>query len=147
MELVEFDGADGVAQFGEHAASADGCELVRVADEDESPSMSLDVVDEAMEVGGVQHPGFVDDEGGAGRESGGDRVGTRVVEVVDQLGDGVGFEVGFPVEDLGASGGRGDAEDRSTAILEVEHGGVEHSGLAGAGGPDDDHELILPGDG
>ena len=135
MELVEFDGADGVAQFGEHAASADGCELVWVADEDEAPSMSFDVVDEVIEVGGVQHPGFVDDEGGASRESGDDRIGTRVVEIVDQLGDGVGGEVRLPVEDFGASGGRGDAEDRPTAILEVEHSGVQHSGLPAPAGP------------
>ena len=47
MELIEFDGADGVAQLGEHAASADWCELERVADGDEAAFVSLDEVDEA----------------------------------------------------------------------------------------------------
>ena len=70
-----------------------------------------------------------------------------MVEIVNQLGDGLGLEVGFPVQHLRSSGGRSDADHRSATVLECEHGGVEHSGLAGAGGSDDDNELIVACDG
>jgi hypothetical protein len=41
----------------------------------------------------------------------------------------------------------GHADHRSTTVLKVEHGGVEQAGLAGTRRADDDHQLILPGDG
>ena len=37
VDAVEFDRSAGAAQFVEHAATADGLELVGVADEDQSP--------------------------------------------------------------------------------------------------------------
>lgn len=55
----------------------------------------------------------------------------------------------FQLGDLldGSSGGRSDTDHRSVAALEGEHGGVEHAGLARASRSDDDHELIVFGDG
>ena len=146
MEFVEFDGPNGVAELGEHASSPNGRKLIGIADEHEAPSVSIDVFDEAVEIGSVEHACLVDDESGAVGEPGDDGVGTRIVEVPDQFGDGVGVKVRLPVQHIGASGGRGNADHGSTTVLQVVHGGVEHAGLAGARRPDDDHELVLSGD-
>jgi hypothetical protein len=50
VEVFEFDRAAGVAEFLEHAASADGLELARVTDEGESPLALLGVHDELVKV-------------------------------------------------------------------------------------------------
>ncbi len=63
---LELDVGDGVAPVGEHATTADGGKLCRVSDGDESPVVAFDEVDEAGEVVGRGHAGFVEDDGRAG---------------------------------------------------------------------------------
>ena len=121
VELVEFDGEPGGAEFVEHAASADGVELVGVADECEPPSESVCVVDELVKVRGVEHSGFVDhDRRPRCRrfESGG-----LVAEVVEEFGDGVGWHPGFGVQDLGCFCSGCESEDVSVLLVEVDGGG------------------------
>ena len=67
MRFVELDGPEGVGEGGEHAAGgADGAELLVVADQDEFGAVAGDELDEAIEVSGGEHAGFVDDEDVAG---------------------------------------------------------------------------------
>jgi hypothetical protein len=143
--LVEFDGEPVGAEFIEHSASADGVQLVGVTDECEPPSVSVGVVDELVEIGGVEHSCFVDHDRRARRwrlEAGG-----LVAEVVEEFGDGVGSHPGLGVQDLGCFRGGCESEDVSASVFEVEGGGVEHGGLAGSGGSDDEDESVVASNG
>jgi hypothetical protein len=144
VELVEFDGEAGGAEFVEHAAAADGVELARVTDKRESPSECVGVVDELVEVGGVEHSGFVDHDRRPGRwrfEPGG-----PVAEVVEKFGDGIGSHAGLCFEDTGCFGCWCEPEHGAVLLFEVDGGGVEHGGLAGTGGSDDEHESVVSRD-
>ena len=68
VDGVEFDGAPGGAEFGEHATAADGVELVRVTDQGEPPVVLVGEQCEAVEIAGGEHPRLIDDHGGAGRQ-------------------------------------------------------------------------------
>ena len=65
VDLVEFDRAAGVDEVLEHAASADGGELHRVADHHDSPRSVVGEGGELVELVGRDHSGFVDDHGRA----------------------------------------------------------------------------------
>ena len=134
MEILEFVRATGGTEFLEHAASADGLELVRVADERESPLVLFGVDDESVEVGGVQHAGFVDDHGRARPAVEPCPVRVGVVEFVEELGDGVGWHPGLGFQDTCRLGRRCEPDHRSGLRVEIGDGGLEHAGLAGTGG-------------
>ena len=87
MRFVELDGAEGVGKGGEHpTGGADGAELLVVADEHEFGAVAGDEVDEAIEVSGGEHAGFVDDEDLArGERPASGRL--LVVVPVEELGD------------------------------------------------------------
>ena len=109
MRLVQFDGAEGVGEGGEHAAGhADGAELLVVADEHEFGAVAGEV-DEKIEVSGGEHAGFIDDEDVArsDRPPGGQAL---VVVHVEELGHGLGGHVGFAAQDVGGGGGVGEAD-------------------------------------
>ena len=71
----------------------------------------------------------------------------RPIEAVfdEELVEGVGGDTGLVFEYLGCSGRRGDAEDGSPVGSELGDGGSEGGGLAGAGGADDEDELLVTG--
>ncbi len=146
MEVFEFDRAAGGAEFLEHAAAADGLELVRVADEGESPLVLFGVDDESVEVGGVQHAGLVDDHRRSRPAVEPRSVRVGVVEFVEELGDGVGRHAGLGFQDTGRLGRRGEPDHRSGLCVEIGDGGLEHACLAGTGRADDEHESIVSGD-
>ena len=96
---------------------------------------------------GREHPGFVDDHGGADGEVVA-VVGRPVEGVLDeQLVDRVGGDAGLLRQHLGAGGRRGDAEHGAAVGAEVLDGGAQCGGLAGAGGADDEDEIGVAGDG
>ena len=92
------------------------------------------------------HAGFVDDDGGAGRE---------VVAVLgwpvegvfgEELVDGVGVDTGLRREYVGGCSGWGDAELRCGRRRGIVRPlGVRGGGLAGAGGADDEDEVGVTG--
>jgi hypothetical protein len=95
VHLFEVVDAVGAAEFVEHAAAFDGLELHRIADEPQPPSLAVDEVGEAVEVGGGEQAGFVDDQPCRSRESpliAGWPVGLR--PFVEEFGDGVGSDTG-----------------------------------------------------
>ncbi len=103
------------------------------------------MVDELVKVGSIEHSGFVnhDRRPRNGRfESGG-----PVAEVVEEFGDGVGPHPGLFFEDTGCFGGGCEPEDGAVLLFEVDGGGVEHCGLAGSGGSDNEHESVVSGNG
>jgi hypothetical protein len=63
VDSVEFDSVVGVDEETEHAASADGRELHRIADEDDSPLLPIGERCELGELRRGGHSRFVDDEG------------------------------------------------------------------------------------
>ena len=69
------------------------------------------------------------------------RVG--VVEVVEELGDGVCQHAGLRSEDPGRLGCRGEPDHRAGVCVEIGDGGFEHACLAGTGGADDEDESIV----
>ncbi len=69
-----------------------------------------------MEVGGVEHPGFVNNDGRAGEPP--QRVRpVRARPFVKQFGDRVSNCPGLAFEDTGCFGGRGESEHR--AVLDI----------------------------
>ena len=68
VDLVELDGAVGVDEVVEHAASADGGELHRVTDQGDAPASVVGEGGEVVEAVGGDHAGLVDDHGRSGRE-------------------------------------------------------------------------------
>ena len=71
VDRVEFDHPAGRAQLGEHATAGDGLELVGVTDQREAPAVVIGQLDQAVEVAGGEHAGFVDDHrGGRGQVPG-----------------------------------------------------------------------------
>jgi hypothetical protein len=136
VDGVELDRASGGAQFGEHAATRDRVELVRVTDEREPPPVLVGEVGELVEVGGGEHAGLVDDDRRAGGEPPG-RFGWpvgachswRSLATVSRSHAGPGFE------DTGRLRGGGEPEHRPPLPVRSVDRGVEHGGLAGAGGP------------
>ena len=88
--------SSGGAEFGEHAAAADGLELVGVADQRQPPPVLVGETCQLVEVSGVEHAGFVDDDGGAGGElPGGVGWPVGVLPFVEEFGDGVGPQAGL----------------------------------------------------
>ena len=88
-------GSGGIDKLGEHAATADGLELVGVTDQSQPPPVLVGESGESVEVAGGEHAGFVDDDGGAGGESP-SWVGWSVgaVPFVEEFGDGGHAAVG-----------------------------------------------------
>ena len=146
VDSVEFDGVVGVDEEAEHAASADGGELHRIADEDDSPLLAVGERCEFGELRRGGHSRFVDDEGRAGGQVVA-VVGWTVAAVLDeQLVERVGDDAGLVLEHLGSSSGRRHAEHWSTGGSQLGDSGSECGGLAGAGGTDDEDELLVAGD-
>ncbi len=146
VDPVEFDGVVGVDEEAEHATSTDGGELHRVADEDDSPALSIGQLCEFGELLGGGHAGFVDDERRSRRQ---------VVAMVrrplggvfdEELVERVGHDAGLLLQHLGRTGGRRDPEHSSTVGAQLGDDGAEGGGLAGAGGPDDEDELLVASD-
>ena len=136
-------------QFGEHAAAADGLELVRVTDQDEPPVGVVGELGQAVEVAGGEHAGLVDDHGGAGGR--GATVGREVGRsgpFVEEFGDGVASSSRSRLRSFRAPSRSVRARTRhGPGPAEVVDRGFEHGGLAGPGRSDDQHEPVLPGDG
>ena len=127
---VRRDRWDAVGDGGEGAAGVDLGELAGVADQDELGPCVVGGVDEAGEVAGADHGGFVDDEHGAVVEE-----GPTGVEDADDAVDGLGRDAGAGLEfGRGSSRERG-AEDRVAVVVvgvaePVERGGLARAGLA-----------------
>ena len=122
--LESFDAAVR-AELGEEPAAADALQLSWIADEGQSPSVAVGQVDDVVQRGCRQHPGFVDDQRGAGRE--------LVIEAwrpigtppfVEQLGDGVGRDPGVAFERPCRLGRRCDGEDALASMREIVAGGL-----------------------
>ena len=109
VDGVELDRAERVDQETEHAASADGGELERVADEGEAPALQVGEVGQLGELVGRHHAGFVDDHRRPTGRSYGDRAAAEAV-LDEQLVERVGRHAGLAGEDVGGGRRRGDAE-------------------------------------
>ena len=142
-----FDAAVG-AELGDESAAADALKLARIADEGEPPAVSVGEDDELVEGGCREHAGFVDDQCRAGRKL---ELGrwwpVGALPFVKQLGDGVGGNAGVALDRSGRLRGRCDGEHDPAVCVKIVGSGGEHAGLAGAGGPDDEDEPIVAGDG
>ena len=102
---------------------------------------------ELVKGAGAQQPGFVHNDGRAGRQSVLLKRGSvGSAPLMEQLGHGVGGHAGFAGQDAGGLGRRRDAEHRPPPGVQVVHGTPERGRLAGAGGPDDQHQLVATGD-
>jgi hypothetical protein len=66
--------------------------------------------------------------------------------LVDELGDGVGRHARLVAQHLGRLGRRRETERWSSVLVQILDGTSERCRLAGAGGADDEHELVLAGD-
>ncbi len=145
VDAVELDRAERVDGEAEHAASADSRELLWITDEHDTPGALVGERCEFRELGGGDHARLVDDH----RRSSGQveaMVGpSRQVVLDQQLVDGVGLDAGLDREYLGGRCRWRHPEHRSSVESELLDGGRERSGLAGAGGADDEHQLRSPG--
>ncbi len=137
----QLDVGDGVAPVGEDPASPDRSELGGVADGGEPPVVVAYEVDEAGEVVGGSHAGFVEDHGRAGRPR-----GCASPVAGEEPGEGVGRAAGFGGEHVGGFARRGEPDHRPTLGGERSDGAGGGGRLASASGPDHDDELIEPGD-
>jgi hypothetical protein len=105
VDALQFVGAAGGAEFVEQAASADGLELVWVADQGEAPVVFGGERREPGEGRGADHAGFVDEHCCAGRESVARvRWPVGALPLVKQLGDRVGRDAGLAFEHTGGLG-------------------------------------------
>ena len=112
VDPVQLDGIEGVDQQPEHAAPADGGELQRVPDQHDPPAANVGQVGQLGQPGGGDHPGFVDDDGGADGEVVA-VIGWPVEAVFDeQLVDRVGGDTGLGAEDVGRGRRRGRPRTR-----------------------------------
>ena len=145
VDAVELDRAERVDGEAEHAASADGRELLWITDEHDTPGALVGEGCEFGELGGGDHAGFVDDH----RRSCGQveaMVGpSRQVVLDQQLVDGVGLDSGLDREYLGGRCRWRHPEHRSSVESELLDGGRKRGGLAGSGRADDEHQLRSPG--
>ena len=96
----------------------------------------------------LEHPGFIHDQCGPGAEPVlGQWWPVGALPFIQQLGHGVRRHAGVTLQDAGRLRRRGDTEHRPAVGAEVLHGGGEHSGLAGAGRTDHQHEPGVAGGG
>ncbi|MEJ7562023.1 MAG: hypothetical protein WKF45_05805 [Ilumatobacteraceae bacterium] len=68
MDPVELCGVEPFDEMAEHAASPNGGELQRIADECEPPSLIIGKLSERSEACGGHHAGLVDNDGGSCRQ-------------------------------------------------------------------------------
>ena len=145
MDAVELDCSERVDGEAEHAASADGRELLWISDEHDTPGPLVGEGCEYRELGGGDHACFVDDHRRSRRKVEAMVGPSRQVVLDQQLVDGVRLDAGLECEHLGGCGRRGHPEHRSSVESELLDGGRERCGLARAGGADDEHQLRSPG--
>src|SRR5690606_12837572 len=123
VDPVELDGAERVDQVAEHAASADGGALPRVADEGKPPVALLSKLEHLGETRGRHHRSLVEDD----RRAGGQVVAVvrwSVEAVLDeQLVERVRVEASVNGEHLGRRGRRRHTDDRSAVLAQVLDGG------------------------
>lgn len=132
----ELDVGDGVAPVGEHAASADGGELVGVADGDESPSVLAYQVDQVGEVVGAGHAGFVEDHRRPHRQRGG-----GVGMAGEEAGHRFGRTARLGAEDVCGLTGWRQSDYGASCGVQLGDGFGGCGGLAGPGRPDDHDQL------
>ena len=147
VDAVELVDPAGGAQLGEQAAAPDGLQLAGVTDEREPPAVPVGEVDEAVEVGGAEHPGLVDDH----RRAGGSRYrssGARSVRS-HSWSSLATVSAAMPVSRsrtraafaVGATPNTGRSEP-----CEVVDGAASMRGLAGPGRADHQHQPVVAGD-
>ncbi len=133
----------GVDHIPQHAAGADGRELVDVADQQQRGVLG-DCPDDLIGKRKVDHAGLVDDEHVAGQ-----RVGLVVLELPvawipgKQAVDGLGGNAGGLAEPFGGPACGGAEHHRQALGGEDLQDGVYQRGLADAGPAGDDHHLCL----
>ena len=147
VELLEFDRSGGVAEFGEHPTTSNRLQLERVTDQRQAPLSLLGVHDEAVEVGGVQHGGLVDQDRRPRRWDRPRAGHVRVVEFEEQLGDRVTLRAGLLLQHRRGSCRRRQPDHDAMLVVEVGDGGFEHRGLARTRRTDDHDEAVVAGNG
>ena len=145
----KLDRPAGRAQLGEHAAAADGLELMRVADEHEPPCVLSGELHQPVQIVRAEHAGLVDDHRGARTEL--PPVARRTIgsrPFVEQLGDRVRHHPGLVLQHPRRLRRRGEAEHGSVRRrVQRGDGGVQHCRLAGSGRADNQGERVVAGDG
>lgn len=143
MDLLEVLRGELVAPVGKHAAPADRWELFRVADADETPTMTFDEGDELVEVLGRRHACLVEDQRGPRRHR--DASACACAVIVPELGQGLGSTAGPSREDVSCLTRRGEADDLSVLARHGGDGVAHRRRLPRTGGPDDEDEICAAG--
>ena len=134
--VVELDRAVALDDRREEAARADGGKLGRVADQHRLPLCVLDLDEHARERAGVGHPGLVDDEQAAPRET------APLSCFGEEAVEGAARDAGLGGEIRGGDAGGGGA-DRDVAVASEGVGERGERGrLAGAGVADDADDAV-----
>jgi len=105
-----------------------------VADQDDLQPVARRDREEALQVAGADHPGFVDHDRGPCGEPG----GAGSFEVGEEPGQGAGWDAGARFESRRGPGGDRGADDADTGRFPRGAGRVESICFAGPRFPDDD---------
>jgi len=143
-QLGEGDRADGGLHVAQHTTGGDGGQLPVVADEADAGAPAEGEPGDGGEVAGGGHSGLVDDDEGVLVDRFRPvRQVVAVLEVPDELGEGVGVASGLLTEDR--RGHRGGRQPEHRPLLAVVAGGPGPA--AGPGGGERGHGGGLPGPG
>lgn len=99
VDVVEPVGRGGVAPMGEHAASAHGGQLVRVADANQPPGLRVGQADEPGEVVGGRHRRLIQDDRRARRRA---RRSSGVGVALEEARQGDGRTAGLAGQHIGS---------------------------------------------
>ncbi len=112
-QLGQVQGTVGGADVAQHPSGTDRCQLLVVPDQPHRRTPGGDERHRLVQGQGVDHPGLVDDHQGPFVDAlspGGELFGV-VLQVPDQLGQGVGLGVGVLPQHRGGGRGRGESDD------------------------------------
>ena len=121
----------GASQRGEQSAGFDLRQLAGVADEHDLRVLLGGGLEQLQQLAGADHAGFVDHDHGALRQ-------LNPAQVAEEPGERCGGDPGAVLQFAGGYGGEAGAHDGVASFLPGLAGGAQRSGLARAGGTDDD---------